>query len=88
MVCTGDPLCWAGLVCQEREVEQLVSDDIEELRLVNKTVDNILVMFLLLKCPKQPVPDTQPASVILIQAIPDSGELSSRARLQTNLYYP
>ena len=77
MVCTGEPLLWAGLVCQEREVEQLVSDDIEELRLVNKTVDNVLAMLLLLKCPKQPVPDTQPASVIFIQAIPGSGELDS-----------
>ena len=68
----------AGLVPQEREVEKLVPDDIEELRLVHKTVDNVLVTLLLLKCSKHPVPDTEPTSVILIQAIPGSGgELSS-----------
>ena len=78
MVGTGGPRRQAGLVPQEREVEKLVPDDIEELRLVHKTVDNVLVTLLLLKCSKHPVPDTEPTSVILIQAIPGSGgELSS-----------
>ena len=81
MVSAGGPGCGAGLVCQHREVEQLVSDHIEELGLVHKTVDNVLVLFLFLKCTKHPVPDTQPAPVVLIQAIPGIVEesLSRRA---------
>ena len=77
VVSHGGPSCGAGLVCQQREVEQLVSDDIEELGLVHETVDNVLVLFLFLKCSKHPVPDTQPAPVVLIQTIPGicEGEL-------------
>ena len=62
----------AGLVREEREVEQLMSDDIEKLRLVDKTVDNVLVLFFFLECSKQSVPDTEPASIILIQTVPSN----------------
>lgn len=77
MVGTGGPRRRASLVGQERKVEKLVPDYIEELRLVHKTVDNVLVTLLLLKCSKHPVPDTEPTSIILIQAVPGrEGELS------------
>ena len=59
----------AGLVCEEGKVEQLMSDDIEKLRLVDKTVDNVLVLFFFLECSKESVPDTEPASIVLIQTV-------------------
>ena len=62
----------AGLVCEEGEVEQLVSDDIEKLRLVDETVDNVLVLFFFLECSKESVPDTEPASIVLIQTVPSN----------------
>ena len=79
MVRSGDSGGGAGLVCQEREVEQLVPDDIEELRLVHETVDNVLVVFLFLKCSKDSVPDTQPASIVLVQTVPGDIILRSQA---------
>ena len=49
-----------------------MSDDIEELRLVDKTVDNVLVLFFFLECSKESVPDTEPASIVLIQTVPSN----------------
>ena len=57
---------------QEREVEDLVAENIEEPRLVHQTVHNGLIRLLLLECPEYSVPDTQPAAVVGVQAVPVS----------------
>ena len=58
------------LAVEEREVEELVSDHIKELRLVNQPIDDLLPRPLLLEGAEEPVPDTQPAAVVLVQAVP------------------
>ena len=57
---------------QESEVEDLVAENIEEPRLVHQTVHNGLIRLLLLECPEYSVPDTQPAAVVGVQAVPVS----------------
>ena len=57
---------------QEREVEELVAENIEVPRLVHQSVHDGLIRLLLLECPEYSVPDTQPAAVVGVQAVPVS----------------
>ncbi len=42
---------------------------IEELRLVNEAVHNLLVLPLPLEGPEQPVPDDEDSGIVLVQAV-------------------
>ena len=44
-------------------------EGVEELRLVNEAVDDLLVLPLPLEGPKQTIPDDQDAGVVLVQAV-------------------
>ena len=57
---------------QEREVEELVSDNIEEPWLVHQSVHNGFTRLLLLESAEDSVPDTEPPPVVFVQAVPVS----------------
>jgi hypothetical protein len=48
-------------------------DNIKELWLIHQAIHDIFLHPLLLKSAKDPVPDRQPATIVLIQAIPGNG---------------
>ena len=43
---------------------------VEKLRLVDQSIDNLLVRPLSLKCSKHTVPDDEDAGIVLVQTIP------------------
>ena len=61
---------------EEREVEELVPDDVKEPRLVHQTVDNELPLPLWLEGAEDSVPDGEPAAIVLVQTIPVSKAVS------------
>ena len=65
---------------EEREVEDLVSDNIKEPRLVHQTVDNDLSILLLLEGSEDSVPNTEPAPVVGVQTVPGAAAVVMRLR--------
>ena len=55
---------------EEREVEELVPDDIKEPWLVHQSVHNGFTRSLLLESSEDSVPDTEPTTVVRVQAVP------------------
>ena len=58
------------LAVKEREVEELVSDNIKEPWLVHQSVHNGFTRLLLLECSEQSVPNTEPTAVVGVQTVP------------------
>ena len=65
---------------EEREVEDLVSDNIKEPRLVHQSVHDGFPRPLLLECPEHSVPNTEPAPVVGVQTVPGAAAVVMRLR--------